>query len=70
VSIHGIEPHIKAFESAHDDYNKIMLQALADRLAEAFAELFARAGEKRILGLCTRRISNCRRPYKKKNIQV
>ena len=39
VTIHGIEPHIKAFEKAHDDYNKIILQALADRLAEAFAEL-------------------------------
>ena len=38
VTIHGIEPYIKAFESAHDDYNKIMLQAIADRLAEAFAE--------------------------------
>ncbi|MCU0380329.1 MAG: methionine synthase [Chitinophagaceae bacterium] len=38
VTISGIEPHIKAFEDAHDDYNKIMLQALADRLAEAFAE--------------------------------
>ena len=38
VTIHGIEPHIKAFEAQHDDYNKIMLQALADRLAEAFAE--------------------------------
>ncbi len=39
VSIHGIEPHIKRFIETHDDYNKIMLQALADRLAEAFAEL-------------------------------
>jgi 5-methyltetrahydrofolate--homocysteine methyltransferase len=38
VSIHGIEPHIKAFNDAQDDYNKITLQALADRLAEAFAE--------------------------------
>ncbi|WP_336515014.1 methionine synthase [Pollutibacter soli] len=38
VSIAGIEPHIKRFESQFDDYNKIMLQALADRLAEAFAE--------------------------------
>ncbi len=38
VTIHGIEPHIKAFETALDDYNKIMLQALTDRLAEAFAE--------------------------------
>jgi 5-methyltetrahydrofolate--homocysteine methyltransferase len=39
VTIEGIEAHIKAFESNHDDYNKIILQALADRLAEAFAEL-------------------------------
>ena len=38
VTIKGIEPYIKKFEAAHDDYNKIMLQALADRLAEAFAE--------------------------------
>ncbi len=38
VTIAGIEPHIKKFESQYDDYNKIMLQALADRLAEAFAE--------------------------------
>ncbi|HRH48569.1 MAG TPA: methionine synthase [Panacibacter sp.] len=38
VTIHGIEEHIKAFEVQHDDYNKIILQALADRLAEAFAE--------------------------------
>lgn len=39
VTIHGIEPHIKRFEENFDDYNKIILQALADRLAEAFAEL-------------------------------
>ena len=39
VTIHGIDAHIKKFEAAHDDYNKISLQALADRLAEAFAEL-------------------------------
>ncbi len=39
VTIQGIEAHIKRFESEHDDYNKIILQALADRLAEAFAEL-------------------------------
>jgi 5-methyltetrahydrofolate--homocysteine methyltransferase len=38
VTIQGIEPHIRTFEAAHDDYNKIMLQALADRLAEAFTE--------------------------------
>ena len=34
----GIEKHIKAFENDHDDYNSIMLKALADRLAEALAE--------------------------------
>lgn len=39
VSIHGIEPHLERFAQQHDDYNKILLQALADRLAEAFAEL-------------------------------
>lgn len=34
----GIEPHVKAFEDKQDDYSAIMLKALADRLAEAFAE--------------------------------
>lgn len=38
VTIKGIEQHIKRFEAELDDYNKIMLQALADRFAEAFAE--------------------------------
>ena len=35
---HGEEAHIKRFEAAHDDYSAILLRALADRLAEAFAE--------------------------------
>jgi 5-methyltetrahydrofolate--homocysteine methyltransferase len=34
----GIEAHVAAFEAAHDDYSSILLKALADRLAEAFAE--------------------------------
>jgi 5-methyltetrahydrofolate--homocysteine methyltransferase len=34
----NIEKHLKEFEAAHDDYHAIMLKALADRLAEAFAE--------------------------------
>ncbi len=34
----GIEPHLARFKAAHDDYNDILLKALADRLAEAFAE--------------------------------
>ena len=35
----GIESHLERFKAAHDDYSVIMLKALADRLAEAFAEL-------------------------------
>lgn len=35
----GIEEHIRKFEADHDDYSSIMLKAVADRLAEAFAEL-------------------------------
>ncbi|MBB1089222.1 methionine synthase [Lysobacter sp. SG-8] len=34
----GIEPHVARFEAEHDDYNAILLKALADRLAEACAE--------------------------------
>ncbi len=34
----GTDARAKAFEAANDDYNSIMLKALADRLAEAFAE--------------------------------
>jgi 5-methyltetrahydrofolate--homocysteine methyltransferase len=50
VSIEGIEPHLRRFESAHDDYNKIMLQALADRLAEAFTELLHQRVRKEFWG--------------------
>ena len=50
VTIQGIEAHIKNFESLHDDYNKIMLQALADRLAEAFAELMHQRTRKEFWG--------------------
>jgi 5-methyltetrahydrofolate--homocysteine methyltransferase len=35
----GIDKKIEEFEKDHDDYSSIMLKALADRLAEAFAEL-------------------------------
>jgi len=34
----GIEAKLEEFEQDHDDYSSIMLKALADRLAEAFAE--------------------------------
>jgi len=38
VSIHGIEPHLARFKAGIDDYSDILLKALADRFAEAFAE--------------------------------
>ncbi|MBX3696832.1 MAG: methionine synthase [Dokdonella sp.] len=34
----GIDAHVARFEGEHDDYSAILLKALADRLAEAFAE--------------------------------
>ncbi len=53
VTIEGIEPHIKKFEAALDDYSKIMLQALADRLAEAFAELLHKKTRQEYWGYAT-----------------
>jgi 5-methyltetrahydrofolate--homocysteine methyltransferase len=35
----GVDEVVKAFEAQHDDYSAIMAKAIADRLAEAFAEL-------------------------------
>ena len=42
VGIHGIEPHLAGFQAEHDDYSDILLKALADRFAEAFAEALHR----------------------------
>jgi len=38
VTIHGAKKHIDGFNNDHDDYNKILVQILADRFVEAFAE--------------------------------
>jgi 5-methyltetrahydrofolate--homocysteine methyltransferase len=38
VSVHGADELAATYESEHDDYRAIMVKALADRLAEAFAE--------------------------------
>ena len=38
VSIHGADELAARYEAEHDDYDAIMVKALADRLAEAFAE--------------------------------
>ena len=38
VTIHGAKKYIDQFQAQHDDYNKILVQVLADRMVEAFAE--------------------------------
>jgi 5-methyltetrahydrofolate--homocysteine methyltransferase len=42
VTIHGAKTHIERFAADHDEYNKIMVQILADRFVEAFAECLHR----------------------------
>ena len=46
----GIEPHLARFLADHDDYNSILLKALADRLAEALAEHLHRRVRKEFWG--------------------
>lgn len=38
VTVHGARQHIDRFAAEHDEYNKIMVQIMADRFVEAFAE--------------------------------
>ncbi|MBN7797697.1 methionine synthase [Parahaliea mediterranea] len=47
---HGVAERAAAFEAAHDDYSSIMLKALADRLAEAFAEYLHRRVRRELWG--------------------
>ena len=59
TTIEGIEPHLDRMKAAFDDYNKIMLQALADRLAEAFTELLHEKVRKEYWGYAdSERLSN------------
>ncbi len=53
VTMQGIEPHVEAFAKNMDDYNKIMLQVLADRFVEAFAELLHARVRKEFWGYAT-----------------
>ena len=46
----GIEKLIEQFEKDHDDYNAIMVKAIADRLAEAFAEFLHEKVRKELWG--------------------
>ncbi len=49
----GIEALLEKYEREHDDYNSIMVKSLADRLAEAFAELMHERVRKEIWGYAT-----------------
>jgi 5-methyltetrahydrofolate--homocysteine methyltransferase len=49
----GIEPLVEKYEKDHDDYNSIMVKAIADRLAEAFAELMHERTRKEFWGYAT-----------------
>jgi len=49
----GIEKKLEEFETTHDDYGSILLKALADRLAEAFAEHLHQRVRKEFWGYAT-----------------
>jgi 5-methyltetrahydrofolate--homocysteine methyltransferase len=55
----GIQEHMKRFEKAHDDYSKIMLEALADRLAEALAEMMHEKVRKELWGYAPKENFDC-----------
>ena len=58
VGIHGLEPHLERFKQDHDDYSDILLKALADRLAESFAEVLHAEVRNRLWGYADEHFSN------------
>jgi 5-methyltetrahydrofolate--homocysteine methyltransferase len=58
VGIHGLEPHLERFKAGNDDYSDILLKALADRLAESFAEVLHAEVRNRIWGYADEHLSN------------
>jgi 5-methyltetrahydrofolate--homocysteine methyltransferase len=50
VGIHGLDPHLERFKQTIDDYDDILLKALADRLAESFAEVLHATVRNRLWG--------------------
>ncbi len=58
VGIHGLEPHLERFHQANDDYSDILLKALADRLAESFAEVLHAEVRNRLWGYADEHLSN------------
>ena len=58
LGIHGLEPHIERFKQTVDDYDDILLKALADRLAESFAEVLHATVRNRFWGYADEHLSN------------
>ena len=58
VAIHGLEPHLARFKEQNDDYSDILLKALSDRLAEAFAEVLHEHVRNGIWGYAEEHLSN------------
>ena len=55
----GCEERVRAFEAQHDDYNAILLKALADRLAEAFAEVLHQRVRRELWGYAADETLDC-----------
>jgi 5-methyltetrahydrofolate--homocysteine methyltransferase len=49
---HGVEKKVTEFQARHDDYDAIMIKAIADRLAEAFAECMHHRVRTDLWGYC------------------
>ena len=58
LGIHGLEPRLARFKAANDDYSDILLKALADRLAESFAEVLHAEVRNRLWGYADEHLSN------------
>jgi 5-methyltetrahydrofolate--homocysteine methyltransferase len=58
LGIHGLEPHLERFKRTVNDYDDILLKALADRLAESFAEVLHAEVRQRLWGYAEEHLSN------------
>jgi 5-methyltetrahydrofolate--homocysteine methyltransferase len=58
VGIHGLDAHLARFKAENDDYSDILLKALADRLAESFAEVLHAEVRNRLWGYAEEHLSN------------
>jgi 5-methyltetrahydrofolate--homocysteine methyltransferase len=58
VGIHGLEPYLERFKLTVNDYDDILLKALADRLAESFAEVLHAEVRNRLWAYADEHFSN------------